>query len=144
MLSFPKDPENWSQVLIHISVDLLLPVATPGIRPVEISLFKDGQEYELGRFVTPYGKACGPWDVDVTDFKTLLVGKQKLQSYIQVWVPSGWLLTVTFEFIAGTAANPFQKITPLWNTDYHIYGDPAIPYTLPNFNLPIDANSNAI
>ncbi|MFN8154718.1 MAG: LamG-like jellyroll fold domain-containing protein [Bacteroidia bacterium] len=141
---FPEGPEKWSQVIMHISVACPTTGCDPWDQAGKISLFKDGQEYELGRFVTPYGKACGPWDVDVTDFKTLLVGKQKLQSYIQVWGPSGWLLTVTFEFIEGTTANPFQKITPLWSTDYHIYGDPAIPYTLPNFNIPIDAKSNTV
>ncbi|MBK7966642.1 MAG: T9SS type A sorting domain-containing protein [Bacteroidetes bacterium] len=102
------------------------------------------KEYELARFITPYGKACGPWDVDVSDFKSILVGKQKLQTYIQVWGASGWLLNVTFEFIASTTAHPFNKITPLWSTDYHIYGDPSIPYTLPNFNLPIDAKSKTV
>ncbi len=141
---FPEGPENWSQIIMHISVACPTTGCDPWDQAGKISLFKDGQEYELGRFVTPYGKACGPWDVDVTDFKTLLVGKQKLQSYIQVWGPSGWLLTVTFEFIQGTAANPFQKITPLWSTDYHIYGDPGIPYTLPNFNIPINTNSNTV
>lgn len=141
---FPEGPENWSQIIMHISVACPTTGCDPWDQAGKISLFKDGQEYELGRFVTPYGKACGPWDIDVTDFKTLLVGKQKLQSYIQVWGPSGWLLTVTFEFIEGAATNPFQKITPLWSTDYHIYGDPNIPYTLPNFNIPIDAKSNTV
>ena len=141
---FPEGPEKWSQIIMHISVACPTTGCDPWDQAGKISLFKDGQEYELGRFVTPYGKACGPWDIDVTDFKTLLVGKQKLQSYIQVWGPSGWLLTVTFEFIQGTATNPFQKITPLWSTDYHIYGDPNIPYTLPNFNIPIDAKSNTV
>lgn len=141
---FPEGPEQWSQILMHISVACPSTGCDPWDQTGKISLFKEGQEYELGRFITPYGKGCGPWDIDVTDFKTLLTGKQKLQSYIQVWGPSGWLLTVTFEFIKGTATNPFQKITPLWNTDYHIYGDPAIPYTLPNFNIPIDARSNTV
>lgn len=140
---FPEGPEQWSQIIMHVSVDCPTTGCDPWDQAGKISLFKSGQEYELGRFVTPYGKACGPWDIDVTDFKTLLVGKQKLQSFIQVWGPSGWLLTVTFEFVKGTTANPFQTITPLWNTDYLIYGDPNIPYTLPNFNIPIDAHSSS-
>ena len=141
---FPEGPEQWSQIIMHISVACPTTGCDPWDQAGKISMFKDGQEYELGRFVTPYGKGCGPWDIDVTDFKTLLTGKQKLQSFIQVWGPSGWLLTVTFEFIGTPTANPFQKITPLWSTDYHIYGDPAIPYTLPNFNIPIDAKSNSV
>lgn len=141
---FPEGPEKWSQIIMHISVACPTTGCDPWDQTGKISLYKDGQEYELGRFITPYGKGCGPWDIDVTDFKTLLVGRQKLQSYIQVWGPSGWLLNVTFEFIAAPSANPFQKITPLWNTDYHIYGDPNIPYTLSNFTVPIDAKSNAV
>jgi hypothetical protein len=139
---FPEGPEQWSQVIMHVSVACPTTGCDPWDQAGKISLFKGGQEYELGRFVTPYGKACGPWDIDVTDFKTLLVGKQKLQSFIQVWGPSGWLLTVTFEFVKGATATPYQTITPLWNTDYHIYGDPNIPYTLPNFNVPISAQSS--
>ncbi len=141
---FPEGPEQWSQIIMHISVACPSTGCDPWDQAGKISIFKAGQEYELGRFITPYGKACGPWDIDVTDFKTLLTGKQKLQSFIQVWGPSGWLLTVTFEFIAAPSANPFQKITPLWNTDYHIYGDPNIPYTLPNFNVPISPKSKTV
>jgi Concanavalin A-like lectin/glucanases superfamily/Peptide-N-glycosidase F, C terminal/Secretion system C-terminal sorting domain len=141
---FPEGPEKWSQVIMHISVNCPTTGCDPWDQAGKISLFKDGREYELGRFVTPYGKACGPWDIDVTDFKSLLIGKQKLQSFIQVWGPSGWLLNVSFEFIAATIANPFNKVTPLWSSDYHIYGDPGIPYTLPNFTVPIDAKSNTI
>jgi hypothetical protein len=121
---FPEGPEQWSQIIMHISVNCPTTGCDPWDQAGKISLFKDGAEYELGRFVTPYGKACGPWNVDVTDFKSLLVGKQKLQTFIQVWGPSGWLLNVTFEFIASATPNPFNKITPLWSTDYHIYGDP--------------------
>lgn len=141
---FPEGPEKWSQVIMHISVNCPTTGCDPWDQAGKISLFKNGREYELGRFVTPYGKACGPWDIDVTDFKSLLVGKQKLQSFIQVWGPSGWLLNVSFEFIASTTANPFNKVTPLWGTDYHIYGDPGIPYTLPNFSVPIDPKSNTV
>ncbi|MBL0097112.1 MAG: T9SS type A sorting domain-containing protein [Bacteroidetes bacterium] len=141
---FPEGPENWSQIIMHVSVACPVTGCDPWDQAGKISLFKEGREYELGRFVTPYGKACGPWDIDVTDFKTLLTGKQKLQSFIQVWGPSGWMLTVTFEFIAAPTANPFQKITPLWNTDYHIYGDPNIPYTLPNITILVDAKSNTV
>ncbi len=141
---FPEGPEKWSQIIMHISVNCPTTGCDPWDQAGKISLFKDGAEYELGRFVTPYGKACGPWNVDVTDFKSLLVGKQKLQTFIQVWGPSGWLLNVTFEFIASTTANPFNKITPLWSSDYHIYGDTGIPYTLPNFTVPIDPKSNSV
>jgi len=138
---FPEGPEQWSQVMMHVSVACPATGCDPWDQTGKIAIFREGQEFELGRFITPYGKACGPWDIDVTDFKSLLVGKQKLQSYIQVWGPSGWLLNVTFEFIASPSALPFQKTTALWNTDYHIYGDPGIPYTLPNFVLPISAKS---
>ena len=138
---FPEGPEQWSQIIMHVSVACPTTGCDPWDQAGKVSIFKDGQEYELGRFITPYGMGCGPWDIDVTDFKTLLVGKQKLQSFIQVWGASGWLLKVTFEFIAGNNPYPFQKITPLWNTDYHIYGDPNIPYTLPNFNIPFEAKT---
>jgi len=128
---FPDTPENYSKVLMHISVSCPSGGCDPWDQAGKIYITKDCDEYELARFVTPYGKACGPWTVDITDFKSQLSGNVTLNSFIQVWGASGWLLLVKIEFVKGTVTTPFSKISSLWNNDYLVYGDPNIPYTIP-------------
>ncbi|MCX6290365.1 MAG: peptide-N-glycosidase F-related protein [Bacteroidetes bacterium] len=141
---FPEAPEKYSSVLLHVSVSCPGSGCDPWDQAGLVTLLKNGQEYELGRYITPYGIACGPWTIDVTDFKSLLTGPLTLKSYVQVWGSSGWLVTISFEFIPGASAYPFSKLTPLWNTDYQVYGDPGVSYVLPTLSIPIEAQSKHV
>lgn len=141
---FPDTPENYTQILMHISVSCPAGGCDPWDQAGKIYVTKACDEFELGRFVTPYGKACGPWTIDVTDFKSQLSGSVALNSFIQVWGASGWLLLVKFEFIKGTSATPFSKISALWNNDYLVYGDPNIPYTIPTRNISLTAKTKEV
>ncbi len=124
---FPQDLSDYNQINMHVKVECPSGGCDPWDQPAKIAVIKDGNEYEIGRFITPFGiGTCGPWIIDVTDFKTLLQGAVEVKSFIQVWGPSGWLLSVEFELIEGSEPASFQKLSSLWKTDYHVYGDPGI------------------
>ncbi|MEM8526145.1 MAG: LamG-like jellyroll fold domain-containing protein [Bacteroidota bacterium] len=142
-LIFPYDWEGVERLLMHISVDCPSLGCDPWDQPAKISVFKDGEELEIVRFVTPYRKACGPWTVDVTDFKELLTGKAAIKSYIQVFGPSGWLLNVDLEVVRGEAELPYQRLNLLWGEDYWVYGDPSVEDDLPARAVEIAMQSQA-
>lgn len=138
-VTLPDNNAKYSQILMNISVDCPTGGCDPWDQPAKISLKKDGETYEIARFVTPYGKACGPWLVDVTNFKSLLEGPSEFESYIQVWGSSGWLLNVSLSYVEGTSNHPYQKVTRLWASDNWVYGDPAKSYDLPERTLTTNA-----
>ena len=88
-IQLPDNNSKYSQILMRISVDCPGSGCDPWDQPAKISLKKDGKSYELARYITPYGKGCGPWVFDITDFKSILQGSCDIESYIQVWGPSG-------------------------------------------------------
>ncbi len=144
-LIMPENMDNISQILMNITLNCPTGGCDPWDQPAKISLLAaNGVEYEIGRYITPFGVACGDWNIDVTDFKSVLCGVINLKSYIQVWGASGWLLTVKFQLIEGTPEYQYTKIDELWNTDYLIYGDPNISYDLPVKTLAIAPNVQSV
>ncbi|MDA0973462.1 MAG: peptide-N-glycosidase F-related protein [Bacteroidetes bacterium] len=140
-ISLPENNSEYGQLLMIISVDCPGTGCDPWDQPAKISLVKDGVTYELARFITPYGKACGPWTIDVTSFKSILQGDCEFLSYIQVWGASGWLLNVDLVFVPEEVDFPFQKVTPVYDTDNWVYGDPGIEDDLPTISLPVDQST---
>jgi hypothetical protein len=142
----PDSLNDYSQILLHI--DLYCPVGgcDPWDQYARLSLLKDGEAWELARYITPFGKACGGWVFDITDFRSKLVGQVDFESYIQVWGASGWLLNAVIELVPGTPAYKFVKIDKLWNNDYLVYGDPGISYNLTDtlMNIPNNVASAKI
>jgi hypothetical protein len=140
-LILPQDLQVYEQILLHIDLDCPAEGCDPWDQPANISIIKDGQEFEIARYITPYRKACGPWTVDITDFKSLLGGATTFKSYIQVFGPSGWLLNLDIELIPSAAGFTYNKLSPLWNNQYIVYGDPGISYNLPVIQNPIEENT---
>ena len=140
----PDDNTKYSQILMNISVTCPGTGCDPWDQPAKISLLKDGQTYEIARFITPYGKACGPWVVDVTSFKSMLSGACSFESYIQVWGASGWMLNASLTFVEGVTGYPYQKVTRLWETDNWVYGDPGISYDLAPQTVLTNANTQEL
>ncbi len=136
-MPLPDNNTRFSQITMTISLTCPSSGCDPWDQPAKISLVKGGQTYELARFITPYGKACGPWTVDITNFKSMLQGNCDFESYIQVWGSSGWLLNVSLNFVENATSFPYQKITRLWENDNWVYGDPSISYDLPLQTIPI-------
>ena len=75
------------------------------------------QWYEMARHITPYGVGNSVLDrgleVDVTDFKSLLVGNVELKTYAETWVSSGWVISIEFDFLAGDPDYKYYQITPV-------------------------------
>jgi hypothetical protein len=85
---------------------------------------------EIARFMTPYGVG-GSWNYDVTDLQPMFTGGRTMRAFIDTWVDSGWVVTVRFDFKAGTPARIPVKVLPMgWkdgdNVDRGrvVYGDP--------------------
>jgi len=141
-INLPENSEDFDKLLLHISVECPPTGCDPWDQPARISVETDQGTFEIARFITPYGQGCGPWTVDVTDFKSVLRGGVTFKSFVQVWGPSGWLVNLDLEYIKGDAAN-YSKITTLWETDNWVYGDPDISYDLPERSIQIDDNTES-
>ena len=120
----PAENSRYNRILMYVSLGCPGGGCDVWDSIGQIFLIKNGHQYELGRFITPYGIGCGPWAIDVTDFKSLLTGNSLIQSYVETWSMKGWLLSLSFEFMeGGPNPLPYQKVTPLWQNNYLVYGD---------------------
>jgi len=136
-ITLPGDLSDYEQILLHISVDCPSSGCDPWDQTAKVIANSELGTFEIARYITPYGIACGPWIVDVTDFKSVLTGKVIFDSFVQVFGQSGWLVTLDLEMIGGSNFMPHSKVTPLFQTDYHVYGDPGINDDLDPIDLTI-------
>jgi hypothetical protein len=90
--------------------------------------------YELGRWITPYGKDNSSiistfntgWVIDVTDFRSLLVGDVTLETRAEVWSGT-WQVSIDFEYIKGTPEYKYSTVLPImeyntWSTSGIAFG----------------------
>ena len=140
-VTLPKDLSRFSQILMHISVDCPATGCDPWDQTGKVVANTANGSFEIGRYITPYGIACGPWTIDVTDFKGVLGGAVNYDSFIQVFGQSGWLVTIDLEMIEGDAS--FNKVSPIWQTDYHVYGDPGIEDDMAPVSVTVDDNTES-
>ncbi len=139
----PGDLSKYEQILLHIDLSCPTGGCDPWDQPAKISAATDAGTFEIARYVTPYMIACGPWTVDITDFKSILAGPVSFHSYIQVWGPNGWALTLDLELIEGDIDLPYTKLSPLWQEDYWVYGDPDIEDDLPAVSVDVAPQSES-
>lgn len=139
----PASLEEFEQLLLHINLSCPSGGCDPWDQPAKVNAITDEGNFEIARYVTPYGIACGPWTVDVTDFKSILTGSVSFHSYVQVWGGNGWLVTIDLELIEGNDSYPFYNLHSLWETDYQVYGDPSFSYDLAEQNIAVDAITEA-
>jgi hypothetical protein len=87
----------------------------------------DEAQYELGRYVTPYGVGMC-FHSDVTMFAPLLRGNKKILSHIGTWANPGWKVTVTFIFRPGTPEPNLvpEQMVQLWSQGAEV-GNPENP-----------------
>lgn len=140
-LTMPGDLHRYEQILMHISVSCPSTGCDPWDQAGNIKAVSNGQAYEIVRFLTPFGIACGDWTVDITDFKSVLNGQIDFQNFIQVWGQSGWLLDAQIELIDNNPNDTYSQITPLWGNDYLVYGDPGISYDLDPVSVNVSSNT---
>jgi len=86
--------------------------------------------FEIGRYITPYGvdnsQAGRGFEIDVTDFKSLLTGNVELRAYIEVWGQDGWNLSVDFDYVEGTPDYPYYAVSKV--LQYNQNSLEGVPY----------------
>lgn len=142
-LYMPEELNEFSEIYIHIDLDCPTSGCDPWDQPAKLTMTTDGERYEIARYITPYGKGCGGWTWDITDFRSLLTNKIEWESYLQVWGSSGWLVSVELELIEGTTEYEFIKVEKLWTDDNWVYGDPDISYDFPEQTIDIHEDTDA-
>ena len=142
-MNLPNDLYKYEQVLLNI--DLTCPAGGCGDWDVlaDLKAVTSTGTYELARYITPYGIACGGWTVDITDFKSVLGGEVEFQTNILVYTEKGWLVDMSIELIDNNAQNTFQNLTRLWEKGYQVYGDPGISYDLDPVTINFENNTEA-
>lgn len=140
---FPTDISMYDS--IHMTVLLNCPGGgcDPWDRFASINLFHEGEWYEAGRYMTPYGKSCG-WTMDVSDYRDMLTGMVIIKSFIDTWTNPGWLVNIDFYFYAGIPSHPFIKIENLWNDYNVVYGDTTQPVNLPEIIKQVEGAATGV
>jgi len=120
---------------------------------IKVKDISSGDWYEIGRYITPYGidnsAVTRGFEVDVTDFKSLLSGSVELYARIETWGADGWELSVDFDYIEGTPDYPYYAVADVisyddWSTSgvpYGVTNDPMV-WDLDK-SITIPANSEA-
>jgi len=89
-----------------------------------------GEWYELGRFINPYWvgneKLERGYEIDVTDFKSILSGSTELKIYTETWLAKGRKYTVEFDFEKGTPDYKYSTIVPVFQ--YNKSSIDGVPY----------------
>ncbi len=140
-----EDLSNYKQVLLNIDLNCPTGGCDPWDQPAFLYIVHEGIKYEIARYITPYGIACGNWTFDITDFKSILKGSVKFQSYIQVWGATGWLLDAELVLVPGTPVYASSTIEPLCVEEYWVYGDTqANPHNPPAKTVSVDPDADAL
>lgn len=139
-LTLPNDLHRYEEIILNI--DLTCPTGGCGDWDVlaDLSANTESGSFELARYITPYGIACGGWSVPITDFKDVLGGEVEFTSTVFVYTQTGWLVDLSIDLIEGD--NSFTKVSPLWQRPYHVYGDPDISYDLDAVTVDVQENTS--
>lgn len=148
--SFPADMKKAQKVLMYVKLEC--PTGGCGAWDVYANvLVKEkttGAYYEMGRYITPYGRDNSTrgrgFVFDVTDFKSVLAGEVELKIFTEVWTNAGWLITVDFDVTMGKPDYEYYSISPVMQFNQHSLA--GIPYGEPNnfktnYNISIPANA---
>lgn len=133
----------YSQIDLHVTLSCPTGGCDIWDRFANVSVYHDSDWFEIGRYITPYGKACG-WRIDVTDYRSMLKDTVIIKSFIDTWTNPGWLVKLDFEFKAGIALYENIKVENLWHNENLIYGDANNPSILPVVTKSIDVNAQIV
>ncbi|MEI6436921.1 MAG: LamG-like jellyroll fold domain-containing protein [Bacteroidota bacterium] len=131
----PANLSAYSHIYLYADLECPASGCDPWDQAAQVYITKDSVTYEIARYITPFGVACGGWKWDITDFRGVLTGKVDFMSYVQVWGASGWLVSVRLVLEEGAPDYPYSTITPLWDENNWVYGDPDISYIFPEKNV---------
>ncbi len=101
---------------------------------------KNGEWYEIIRYLTPYGVACDH-EIDLTDFMSLLSGRTAFRVNLGTQ-GNGFLYTLNLEYQAGIPENAYSQVQKLWYQTYQ-FGDLANLQPTEDITVDYPANTNA-
>jgi hypothetical protein len=135
-VNFPNTQENTKQIKMYVK--LRCPDGGCNAWDMYANIrVKDpvtDEWWEIGRYITPYGvdnsQLNKGFEIDVTDFKSLLTGSVELKAFIEVWGADGWLLSVNFEILEGEPEYKYYAIAPI--LQYNNLSLAGIPYGVDN------------
>jgi len=97
---------------------------------IKVKDVPSGSWYEIGRYITPYGidnsALARGFEIDVTDFKSILEGNVELYARIETWGSDGWELSVDFDYIEGTPDYPYYEVEEVLG--YNAWSTSGVPY----------------
>ncbi len=134
---FPTDISMYDSIEMSVLLNCPVGGCDPWDRYASINVYHNGEWYEIGRYMTPYGKSCG-WTIDVSDYRMMLRDTVIIKSFIDTWTNPGWLVNIDFQFLYGSPVYTDIKIDNLWNSDNVVYGDTTQPVNLPERFVTID------
>ncbi|TAH42299.1 MAG: T9SS type A sorting domain-containing protein [Bacteroidetes bacterium] len=140
---FPEDISMYSEIKLRVTLSCPTGGCDPWDRFANVSVFHEAEWYEIGRYITPYGKACG-WLLDVSDYRLMLTDTVIIKSFIDTWTNPGWLVKLDFEFTLGIPVYENIQIENLWYTENLVYGDANNPSVLPVISKTIDVDALAV
>lgn len=148
--SFPTDMTKVKRILMYVKLEC--PTGGCGAWDVYANVLarekKSGIYYEMGRYITPYGRdnstRARGFVFDVTDFKSILNGDTEIKIFTEVWTDAGWLVSVDFDVEMGTPDYAYYSIVPVMQFNQHSLA--GIPYGETNnfkttYNIAIPANA---
>ena len=82
----------------------------------EVSIFDGERKLGIVPFITSYRTECH-WEVDVTHFRPLLVGKRRfeIQAGTTFYKNRGYMMSVALDFHHGTPEFEPYRVVPLWH-----------------------------
>lgn len=123
---------------------------------IKVKDVTSGNWYEIGRYITPYGRDNSPlergFEIDVTDFKSLLNGSVELFARIETWGDDGWELSVDFDYIEGTPDYAYYAVEDVlsyddWSTSgvpYGVTNDPMVWDLDKSITIPANAEATSL
>lgn len=120
-VAFPSDASKAGRAILTLTLAPTARGLDAWDRFASIRLHhKDGQTYELVRYITPYRRAW-EWAVDVSDLTPLFTGDAELEVFCETY-GEGWTVSTAFDFYPGKRTDGLQpvRVINLWNGNFPI------------------------
>ena len=116
---FPSFSGTYKKVTAVLNYDCPNDGCEPWDRVCHIMITgANGEETELFKYITPYGKACSD-SVDVTDLVSQLQGKIHLTADF----PAKSVITLTLKYHEGESPAKYSWVKKVWYDQYYSFGN---------------------